>query len=234
MPEQKMESSSVLPKEVRNPFPTRSEQLVLRAEGMLNLGGEERLPSEDRRDALMYLMTMRPDMNQIELASFFKVNEKTIRLDKDVIRKRLSEEITKDDISLVISDLQRGHERIMSELAKSTAKCEYGTNTFLAHLKFQAEQETRIVEVLQSLGYYPKNLGNLTKTEFVFKAHVAKGGGVNVTPIESQEELKTIEAQEAKLLPGAYESEEDLAIRAQFEADFSDTPKQLKAPDGAA
>ena len=223
--------SLVLP--VLNPFPTRSEQLVLRAEGMLNLGGEEKLPAADRQDALAYLMAVRPDMSNVDLGRFFRCNEKTIRIDKDIIRKRMSEEITKDDISLVVSDIRTAYERFATELAKSTQKCEYGTNTKLAHLKAEMDYRLSVVSALQSLGYYPKNLGNLTKTQFVFKAHVAKGGGVNTVPVETAEELKTIEAQEYKLLPGACESDEDKAIRAQFDADFADAPVEKKAPSGS-
>jgi hypothetical protein len=205
-----------------NPVPSRSESLVLRAEGMLKGEAEDKLPSADRQDALLYLMSVRPDLSNIELGRLFKVNEKTIRNDKEAIRKRLSDEMGDKDIGLVISDLVRGHERLMTELAKSTAKCEYGTNTKLAHLKFEQEANFKIVEVLQSLGVYPKNLGSLTKTEFIFKAHVAKGGGVNTVPVTTRSELKTIEAAEYKQLPGAYETDEDKALRAELEAQFSD------------
>jgi hypothetical protein len=214
--------SDLLP--IVNTFPTRSESLVLRAEALMNTGDEEKLEAEDRRDAVMYLMGVRPDLNNLELARVFKVNEKTIRTDKELIRKRVAEEIVKgDDISLFVSDLRRAFENIKNDLAKSTKKCEMGTNTWLAHKKFEWELEQGIVARLQDLGVLPKNLGNLTKTEFIFKAHVAKGGGVNTVPVESQEELKTIEAQEYKLLPGAHESDEDKAIRSQFEAQFADT-----------
>lgn len=214
-----------------NPFPTRSEQLVLRAEGMMNLGGDDKLPAADRQDALAYLLGVRPDLSNIELSRLFKVNEKTIRNDKDTIRKRMSEEITDDDISFVVSDIRRTYERFSSELAKSTKACEYGTNTKLAHLKAEMDYQLSVVNALQSLGYYPKNLGNLTKTEFIFKAHVAKGGGVNTVAVESKRELEAIEATEAKMLPGAYESDADLAIRAEFDAQFSGVPLK-DAPTG--
>ena len=212
-----------------SPIPSRSESLVLRAEGLLKGEADDKLSSADRQDAITYLMSVRPDLSNIELGRLFKVNEKTIRNDKEAIRKRISEEIGDKDIALVISDLVRGHERLMHELAKSTAKCAYGTNTKLAHLKFEQEANFRIVEVLQSLGVYPKNLGSLTKTEFIFKSHVARGGGVNTVPVETRSELKTIEAQECKQLPGAHESEEDTALRAQFDAQFSDMPKETPA-----
>lgn len=225
MTEELSKSESILP--IVSQWPTRSETLVLRAEALLRSGEEEKLEAEDRRDALMYLMGVRGDLSNVELARLFKVNEKTIRTDKDQIRKRVAEEIVKsDDISLFVSDLRRGYERIKVELAKSTKKCQYGTNTWLSHIKFEWELEKEIIEALQGLGVLPKNLGNLTKTEFIFKAHAGKGGGVNTVPVESREELKTIEAQEVKLLSGAYESDEDKAIREQFEVQFSESPKE--------
>lgn len=215
-----------------NPVPSRSESLVLRAEGMLKGEAEDKLPSPDRQDAILYLMSVRPDLSNIELGRLFKVNEKTVRNDKEAIRKRLADEMGDKDIGLVINDLIRTHERLMTELAKSTAKCSYGSNAKLAHLKFEQEATFRIVEVLQSLGVYPKNLGSLTKTEFIFKAHVAKGGGVNTIPVQTRSELKTIEAAEYKQLPGAFESDDDKALRAQFETQFSETAKE-ETPSGA-
>lgn len=220
MPE---ENLSIIP---ANPFPTRSESLVLKAESLLNNGSDEKLSAPERQDALAVLMSARPDMSNVDLARFFKVNEKSIRTDKEVIRKRLSEELGDRDVALVISDLIHGHNRRMTELAASRKKCAYGTNTWLAHWKAEKDAEKEIIELLQSLGVYPKNLGNLQKTEFVFKAHVAKGGGVNVVSIQSREELKTIEAREEKLLPGAFVTLEDDAIRSQFDEQFSETPKE--------
>lgn len=216
-----------------SPVPSRAESLILRAEGMLKGEAEDKLPAADRQDAVLHLMSVRPDLSNIELGRLFKVSEKTVRNDKEAVRKRLSEEMGDRDIGLVISDLIRGHERLMTELAKSTANSKYGTATKLAHLKFEQDATYRIIEVLQSLGVYPKNLGNLTKTEFIFKAHVAKGGGVNTVPVNTREELHTIEVAEAKILPGGHETAEDRALRAQFEAQFSDSPKE-EALDGQA
>lgn len=213
-----------------SPFPTRAETLVLRAEGMFRLGGEDKLNAEDRRDAVQHLMFMRPDLSNVDLSRYFKVDEKTIRQDRDKIRKRLVEDVGDKDIAIVVADLMRSHERLMTELAKSTAKSTVGTATRLAHLKFEQEASHKMIELLQSLGIYPKNLGNLTKTEFIYKAHVAKGGGVSVATISSEEELKTIEAQEVKLLPGAFESDEDRETRAQLAAEFGDHAVVAPAP----
>jgi len=217
------EVKSELLNEMLSPFPTRSEQLVLRAEGFYRLGGEDKLDADERRDALQYLMMVRRDLNNYELARIFKVSEKTIRDDKVIIRKRVSEDISDQDIAVVVSDLRKGHDWLMTELARSTKKCTLGSPTYLNHLKAYEDFSFRIVEVLQSLGVYPKNLGNLTKTEFVYKAHVAKGGGVNTTIINSKEELRTIEAQEVKLLPGAFETDADREARESLAAEFADT-----------
>jgi hypothetical protein len=213
--------SDLLP--IISPFPTRSEALVLRAEGFYRLGGDDALDSEERRDALAHLMFVRPDLSNVELGRYFKVTERTIRVDKEIIRKRMSEEVTDKDISVVVADLCRHHEYVMTELAKSTKACKAGTPSCLAHLKFQHEAAFKIIEALQSLGVYPKNLGNITKTEFVYKAHVAKGGGVSVSTIQNDAELKTIEAEEIKQLPGAFETDEDRSIRASLEAEYSDS-----------
>jgi hypothetical protein len=206
-----------------SPFPTRSETLVLRAEKLFNDGGEEKLETDERRDAVQYLMLMRPDLSNVELGRIFKVGEQTIRNDKELIRKRMAEEVTDKDISLVISDLMRGHELLKVDLAASKKACKKGTPAYLNHLKFEQEAEYKLIELLQSLGVYPKNLGNMTKTEFIYKAHVAKGGAVNVATIQSSDELKTIEAQEVKLLPGAFETDEDKEIRAALAAEFAET-----------
>lgn len=213
--------SELLP--VISPFPTRSEQLVLRAEALYNMGGKDSLNVEERRDAVQYLMLMRPDLSNVALGRYFKVSEPSIRNDKELIRRRMAEDVTDKDVSIVVSDLMRGHELLMVDLARSKKACSVGTPAYLNHLKFEQEAQFKVIELLQSLGVYPKNLGNLTKTEFVYKAHVSKGGGVNTTAIASEEELKTIEAQEVKLLPGIYETDADRKIRADFAEEFSDS-----------
>lgn len=208
-----------------NPLATRSEQLVLRAEALAKDGGENRLTADERRDALAYLMGVRPDMSNYQLGVLFGVSEGQIRKDKEIVRKRMADEINADDISLVVTDLRRHYENCRIDLARSCKACNDGTAVKLAHIKALWDLDLQMTEALQSLGYLPKNLGNMTKQSFVYKAHVAKGGGVNTTQIADDKELKTIEAQEFKLLGATAESEEDAAIRANLEEQFSETPR---------
>jgi len=225
--------SELLP--IISPFPTRSEQLTLRAEALYNMGGKDSLDTEERRDVVQYLMLMRPDLSNVALGRYLKVSEQSIRNDKELIRRRVAEEVTDKDVSIVVSDLMRGHELLMVDLYRSKKACAIGTPAYLNHLKFEQEAQFKVVELLQSLGVYPKNLGNLTKTEFVYKAHVSKGGGVNTTAIASEEELKTIEAQEVKMLPGVYETDEDRKIRSDFAEEFAESaPAKEPEPEVAA
>lgn len=207
-------------------IPSYSETLVLSAER------GDKLEAEARRDALAYLTVVRPDLNNIELARLFQCSEGLIRRDKDTNRKRMADELSSDDISLVINDIRRNYEMINVELAKSLKKCADGTMTKLNHLKAQMDMQAKYIESLQSLGFLPKNLGNLTKTEFIFKAHVAKGGGVNTVSVKDKKDLTAIEDAEFKMLPAATESDEDRTIRRTLEQEFADVP-QGENPSGS-
>lgn len=211
--------SQVLP--VLGVFPSKSETLVLRAEALFNQGGEDKLNAEDRRGALAYLMVVRADMSNYELGNLFKVSESLIRKDKELVRKQMAEESPTDDINVFLSDLRRYYEVCRAALARSTKKCTEGTAVMLAHIKAAWELETEYLEAMQGLGVLPKNLGNLTKTEYIFKAHVSKGGGVSTSVVLNNDDLKTIEAREVKSLEAAHETPEDAAIRAQFDAEFA-------------
>lgn len=199
--------------------PSRSEILVLAAEK------GEKLEADARRDAVAYLTVVRPDLSNMDMARLFQCSEGLIRRDKESNRKRMAEELSNDDISLVINDIRRTYETVSTELAKSLKACANGTMTKLNHLKTQMEFQQKYVESLQSLGFLPKNLGNLTKTEFIFKAHVAKGGGVNTVVVSDMNALKTIEAEEFKQLPAATESQEDVDVRAALENEFMEVPR---------
>jgi hypothetical protein len=61
-----------------------------------------------------------------------------------------------------------------------------------------------------------------TTTEYIFKAHVGKGGSVQTSPVNKQQlhDIERTEAKECK--KGMADSPEDEAIRAQFEAQYGD------------
>jgi hypothetical protein len=204
---------------------SRSEALILSAEK------GEKLDADARRDCVAYLTVVRPDLSNMELSRFFQCSEGLIRRDKETNRKRMAEDLGADDITLVINDIRRTYETVSLELQKSLKDCANGTMTKLNHLKLQMEFQAKYIESLQSLGFLPKNLGNLTKTQFIFKAHVAKGGGVNTVAVNDRADLKTIEAEEFRQLPASIESEEDKLIRSTLEAEFTDAP-QGERPNG--
>lgn len=202
-------------------IPNRTETLILRAEK------GEKLEANDRRDAVAYLAVVRPDISFLELGRLFQCSDTLIRKDKEIIRKRLAEELSGDDVKLVIHDIRTTYERFMGELESSTRACAAGTANRLNHLKAKMDYQIKFTEMLQSLGFLPKNLGNMTKTSFIYKAVVTKGGGVNVVPVESKKELTKLEAEEIEQTPELTESAEDQAIRAALEAEFADAPRML-------
>ena len=76
------------------------------------------------------------------------------------------------------------------------------------------------------MGVLPKNVVSQTTTEYIFKAHVGKGGSVQTTAVNTKQ-LHDIERAEAKeCRNGIAESPEDEAIRAQFEAQYGDGAAQ--------
>jgi hypothetical protein len=108
------------------------------------------------------------------------------------------------DAELVAESLIASFDSFCDDLKKSTAATSPGTNAQLNHLKAAMDYRLKMVDALQSLGLIPKNLGNSTKTEFVYRAyvdHIPAGKG-----------------------PGQ-ESERDATVRAALEAEYSDADK---------
>jgi hypothetical protein len=67
-------------------------------------------------------------------------------------------------------------------------------------------------------GLLPKNLGNSTKTEFVFRAHMGKGGAINTTAVK-REDVNELESKEFADIP--VETAEDKVITDALEAEFT-------------
>jgi hypothetical protein len=75
----------------------------------------------------------------------------------------------------------------------------------------------------------PRNVASQTTTEYVFKAHVAKGGGVQTLAVDSKQQLLDItRAEEKEYKKGVANSPEDEAIRAQLEAEYGDSASVTK------
>jgi hypothetical protein len=122
------------------------------------------------------------------------------------------------DGSLVAQDLIQSFNEFCTQLDASCKETTNGTSNKLKHLQAKIDYKLKIIAALQSLGLLPRDLGSMTKTEFIFKAHVAKGGGV-LTKSVTGAELEEIEAKERS--EQVYESPEDKAITDALEAEFT-------------
>jgi hypothetical protein len=76
--------------------------------------------------------------------------------------------------------------------------------------------EIDYVEQITKMGVLPKNVASQTTTEYIFKAHVSRGGSVQTMPVNNKELHDMERAEQNK--KGVADSPEDEAIRAQFEA----------------
>jgi hypothetical protein len=122
------------------------------------------------------------------------------------------------DGSLVAQDLIQSFNEFCTQLDASCKETTNGTSNKLKHLQAKIDYKLKIIAALQSLGLLPRDLGSMTRTEFIFKAHVDKNGAVNTRPV-SAGELQEIEAKERR--EQVHESEEDKAIVAALEAEYT-------------
>jgi hypothetical protein len=198
----------------------RSEELLLKAQS------GEKLEVDERRDAIAFIMATQPGTSNADMARLFGLSEGMIRKDKDVVRKRASEDISKEDVGLVIGDIRRTYERFISDIEKSLKRCEPGTKTYLDYQKALVDYQLKIVDALQSLGHYPKNLGTMATSKFVFKATVQKDGSIETKAIDATKP-KTLEgkATPSRLLE---ESDEEKSLRDALREEWADTASDKK------
>jgi hypothetical protein len=129
---------------------------------------------------------------------------------------------------VLIKQLEVTHKYVKKDIldALKSKECSPGTNSRLAYLKALQQLEIEYVEQITKMGVLPKNVASQTMTEYIFKAHVGKGGSVQTTPVNTKQ-LHDIERAEAKdCKKGMADSPEDEAIRAQFEAQYGDSAVQ--------
>jgi hypothetical protein len=188
---------------------------LIEAEALIKSAKDgEKLDADKRRHAVGYLMSTQPELTNLDLATLFDVSERTITEDRRNIRQQAAELVTQEDIALVIADIRLSYERYQQQLASSLKKATQGTRVYLDHLNSGMQMQVRVVEALQSLGWYPKNLGQLTKKEFRFEAHVTKDGTVDTRPVELLDHLV-----DTPKLTG-----DDAERRKILDAEFSDLP----------
>jgi len=202
---------------------TRCEELLAKARS------GEKIETDPRRDVIQYLMATEPHLSNSDMARLFGLSEGMIRKDKDIIRKRAAEDISKEDVGLVIGDIRRTYERFISDIQRVLSNkqlCPPGTKTYLDYQKALVDYQLKIVEALQSLGFYPKNLGTMQQNKFVFKSHVAKDGSIETKAFDPDKAPKIIEGQKGTkaTLMLTSSDPEDEALRNALRDEFSETP----------
>jgi hypothetical protein len=157
---------------------------ILTTEALLQEARDGRkLDAVDRRNVLRYLMYTRPDMNNVEAGELFQVTEATIRKDRAAIREEMAEELRTEDVGLVIGDISFNFRRQMRDLEASKAKAKPGSKEYLAHCVALLDMELKKTKAFQELGYLPKNLGNMTVTNYDYAAVVIKGDQIESRPL---------------------------------------------------
>lgn len=188
----------------------------------------EPVSTSQRRHAVGYLMSTQGDLTNMQLAELFDVTDRTIRDDKTYVRKQAAELVTTEDIALVISDIRLSFERYAQRIEQGLKKATVGTANYLNYLNAGMTMQLKVVEALQNLGWYPKNLGQLTKKEFNFTAIVTKDGTVDTRPTELLDPLienphAVIDVTpEPKQLPPVDQNERDA-----FDAEFGTQPQPV-------
>jgi hypothetical protein len=146
---------------------------------------------------------------------------------KRAYKKRMS----KTDAEKAVTQLELTHRYARKDIlaALKRKECSPGTNSRLAYLKALQQLEIDYVQQITEMGLLPRNVQAQTKTAYVFKAHVGKGGTVQTLTVDSKQRLLDItRAEEKEYEAGAANSPEDEAIRAQLEAEFGDNAAEFQ------
>jgi len=180
-----------------------AEKLIQRA------SAGERLTTADRRYCISYLTATRPELSNIAMGDIFGVTEAAIRLDLKKIREDKAKLIREDDIGLVIADIALTFERQVQDIERSKNKSQIGSRTYLEHCRAIARMQVERVQLLQELGFYPKNLGNMTVNKFEYRAVVTKDGSVDTRRVDMGDVIEVAVEEPKQLMAPATSVEFD-------------------------
>jgi hypothetical protein len=171
-----------------------------------------KLNVEDRRRVIRYLMIVCPENTNYDLAETFQISEGMIRKDKITIRQEIANDLRKDDVGLVIADIEFNFLRQLKGLETSKAKCALGSTEYRLHCMAILDIELKKTKMFQDLGYLPKNLGNLTTESYEYAAVLIKDGSVESRPMnlfdaDTQQKIKDRAVQKALPTPQTIEGE---------------------------
>lgn len=153
---------------------------------LLEESSKRKLTTKERRQCVVFIKSTAPETTNTDMASQFGVTERTIRQDLQAFRREKAQFIKEDDVGLVIADIALDYEKQIKDIERSKAKAKLGSAVYLKHCTDVLDLRLKCVKALQDLGYYPKNLGQMTVQKFDFKAIVnPKDGSVTVQKREA-------------------------------------------------
>jgi hypothetical protein len=130
------------------------------------------------------------DPSNCDLAMLFGVNESQIRSDKKRIYQEYAAAITPEDAMGLVSAFLVEHNALIRRAKTGLAACAPGTMGHWTYLKQISELEKRKIEMLQSCGLVPKELGALTVNEEHWVAYVLPDGTTGNRPMPSTEDAE--------------------------------------------
>jgi len=164
----------------------------------------EKVSTAERRMAVAYVMSTMPTVTNGEIASWFGLTERAIRMDKQHVRKTKADQIKEDDVALVLADICFTYDNQIRDIEKCKKACKVGTPLYLQCCKSIFDMQARKVEALQNLGYYPKNLGNMTVERFEYKSIVHRDGSVDTRPVDMFD-AKELDTPNTSILDAEFE-----------------------------
>ena len=114
----------------------------------------------------------------------------------------------------LVRQMKRDHKALMVQFDDAIKQCTVGTQTHTRLLEAKSKASERHRAELVKFGVLPENLGAVTKTEFLYVAHVP------TVPANRAELDKLLGQQMQKACEGLKYSPEDEAIREQLNQEF--------------
>src|SRR2546427_4697167 len=122
-----------------------------------------------------------------------------------------------NDSEKMIRTMKRDHAKLLKQFDAAIAECTIGTRTHTNLLETKSKANERHRAELVKFGVVPQDLGKLTKTEYLYVAHVS------TIPANREELEKLLVEQKLKACKGLHYSDADEAIRTELESDFHAT-----------
>ncbi len=186
----------------------------------------EKVSRRERLHAISFIMATMPTLTNREIGEIFGITERAVRVDRVKVKEERASQIKEEDIALVIADIAMTYDAQLRDLEKSKQKCKLGSRDYISHCDTIFNMQYKKVQALQNLGYYPKNLGNMTVEKFEYKAIVNKDNSV-----VTARKIDVIDTT-----PKGIEATSEVVMRNLeiLDAEFSDVQSDLKLDEQAS